>query len=107
RSASRGPTCAPTVPTPARSSPSRSSPKRGCLSFFFSSRRRHTRFSRDWSSDVCSSDLGTYFLHVAHNPFILRQLFQNVWWHLLQIGRASCRERVCVAGVAGTVEGKI
>src|SRR5690606_40773315 len=27
--------------------------------FFFSSRRRHTRFSRDWSSDVCSSDLET------------------------------------------------
>src|SRR5690606_41192950 len=25
---------------------------------FFSSRSRHTRFSRDWSSDVCSSDLG-------------------------------------------------
>src|SRR5436309_8858278 len=25
--------------------------------FFFSSRRRHTCFSRDWSSDVCSSDL--------------------------------------------------
>src|SRR5690606_39800348 len=25
--------------------------------FFFSSRRRHTSFSRDWSSDVCSSDL--------------------------------------------------
>src|SRR5215475_12569557 len=25
--------------------------------FFFSSRRWHTRFSRDWSSDVCSSDL--------------------------------------------------
>src|SRR2546427_10050893 len=31
--------------------------------FFFSSRRRHTRFDCDWSSDVCSSDLakeGTY-----------------------------------------------
>src|SRR5690606_40535726 len=28
-----------------------------CFFFFFSSRRRHTRFSRDWSSDVCSSDL--------------------------------------------------
>src|SRR5690606_40969066 len=28
-----------------------------CSLFFFSSRRRHTRFSRDWSSDVCSSDL--------------------------------------------------
>src|SRR2546422_2176466 len=27
------------------------------ISFFFSSRRRHTRCSRDWSSDVCSSDL--------------------------------------------------
>src|SRR2546429_4112652 len=27
------------------------------VSFFFSSRRRHTRCSRDWSSDVCSSDL--------------------------------------------------
>src|SRR5690606_41024865 len=27
--------------------------------FFFSSRRRHTRFSRDWSSDVCSSDLAS------------------------------------------------
>src|SRR5260370_10135949 len=26
--------------------------------FFFSSRRRHTRFKCDWSSDVCSSDLG-------------------------------------------------
>src|SRR5699024_11108138 len=25
--------------------------------FFFSSRRRHTRSKRDWSSDVCSSDL--------------------------------------------------
>src|SRR2546429_1994926 len=28
-----------------------------CMFFFFSSRRRHTRCSRDWSSDVCSSDL--------------------------------------------------
>src|SRR5256886_6624578 len=33
-------------------------PPGGCLSFFFfSSRRRHTRFDCDWSSDVCSSDL--------------------------------------------------
>src|SRR5690606_39308568 len=31
------------------------------LIFFFSSRRRHTRFSRDWSSDVCSSDLAFVF----------------------------------------------
>src|SRR5690606_40379610 len=32
--------------------------------FFFSSRRRHTRFSRDWSSDVCSSDLTNSFTSV-------------------------------------------
>src|SRR2546430_5319138 len=30
----------------------------GEVDFFFSSRRRHTRFDCDWSSDVCSSDLG-------------------------------------------------
>src|SRR5258707_5184248 len=30
--------------------------------FFFSSRRRHTRYWRDWSSDVCSSDLGKQLL---------------------------------------------
>src|SRR2546422_6110174 len=31
--------------------------------FFFSSRRRHTRCSRDWSSDVCSSDLESHPPH--------------------------------------------
>src|SRR5256885_4836656 len=45
--------------------------------FFFSSRRRHTRLQGDWSSDVCSSDLGgkTYhpwdpetYAHQAHSP---------------------------------------
>src|SRR5207249_8329054 len=30
--------------------------EKDALSFFFSSRRRHTRSKRDWSSDVCSSD---------------------------------------------------
>src|SRR6266481_7825885 len=33
------------------------------LFFFFSSRRRHTRWNCDWSSDVCSSDLGRERLH--------------------------------------------
>src|SRR2546430_16907674 len=32
------------------------------MSFFFSSRRRHTRFDCDWSSDVCSSDLWSQVL---------------------------------------------
>src|SRR5207247_3311310 len=37
--------------------------------FFFSSRRRHTRSTRDWSSDVCSSDLlGLEQFLVTHNP---------------------------------------
>src|SRR5690606_39326780 len=40
---------------------------------FFSSRRRHTRFSRDWSSDVCSSDLSfarTYEVHGSDRAII-------------------------------------
>src|SRR5437870_11030133 len=36
--------------------------------FFFSSRRRHTRWPRDWSSDVCSSDLGVDFEYQALKP---------------------------------------
>src|SRR5437660_1246288 len=36
---------------------SHASNARGSSVFFFSSRRRHTRWPRDWSSDVCSSDL--------------------------------------------------
>src|SRR5690348_17614515 len=35
------------------------------LFFFFSSRRRHTRWTGDWSSDVCSSDLDV--AHVGRN----------------------------------------
>src|SRR6266496_3920640 len=38
-------------------------PSISCLFFFFSSRRRHTRSLRDWSSDVCSSDLGELRAH--------------------------------------------
>src|SRR5207253_3905264 len=34
----------------------------GHYGFFFSSRRRHTRWPRDWSSDVCSSDLSEVVL---------------------------------------------
>src|SRR2546430_2763304 len=39
------------------------------LFFFFSSRRRHTRFDCDWSSDVCSSDL---FIQLNQRRFNLR-----------------------------------
>src|SRR5690606_39792387 len=37
----------------------------GTWVFFFSSRRRHTSFSRDWSSDVCSSDLRRHYRRLA------------------------------------------
>src|SRR5205085_4146489 len=37
--------------------------------FFFSSRRRHTRFDCDWSSDVCSSDLSAPDHFVLFTPF--------------------------------------
>src|SRR2546427_10197117 len=52
------------------------------LFFFFSSRRRHTRFDCDWSSDVCSSDLVPQLVErdvqeapvpVAFAPYVLTQ----------------------------------
>src|SRR3712207_7141810 len=86
--------------------------------FFFSSRRRHTRYWRDWSSDVCSSDL-TGVLFAARGvgallgPIVGRQVIarnERYLWSVLgtwmvvfavgymalaaEIGRASCRERV-------------
>src|SRR3989449_6714466 len=44
--------------------------------FFFSSRRRHTRCSRDWSSDVCSSDLPPFKRRIA---LVLGNRQQLVW----------------------------
>src|SRR5207245_4948070 len=91
--------------------------------FFFSSRRRHTRCYRDWSSDVCSSDLlpcrqrrhgGAGTLLIDREPLleVLLRLFlvapeesrhlhgdvagQGVGAYgarVEQIGRASCRGR--------------
>src|SRR5690606_39312050 len=46
--------------------------------FFFSSRRRHTRFSRDWSSDVCSSDLHRRYLINNYLDTIRGTVFRQV-----------------------------
>src|SRR5437868_7228080 len=46
-------------------------------SFFFSSRRRHTRSKRDWSSDVCSSDLGGFILPNARVDVLLSRRQKN------------------------------
>src|SRR5207249_5468147 len=45
--------------------------------FFFSSRRRHTRSKRDWSSDVCSSDLGdlAVFYRTNAQSRVLEEVF--------------------------------
>src|SRR5438105_11637865 len=40
--------------------------------FFFSSRRRHTRSTRDWSSDVCSSDLYYAELHIYRGDAVIQ-----------------------------------
>src|SRR5690606_40904196 len=92
------------------------------ITLFFSRRRRHTRFSRDWSSDVCSSDLpdfgeGVTAVVVAKPGATLseREITDHLRTRLaaykvpkrvvfadsfprnamgkVQIGRASCRER--------------
>src|SRR6202453_2139871 len=49
-----------------------------CTSFllFFSSRRRHTRCIGDWSSDVCSSDLGSSFS--ARSPTIFSAFLEDL-----------------------------
>src|SRR2546430_3658452 len=52
--------------------------------FFFSSRRRHTRFDCDWSSDVCSSDLKEFF-HTMVRP---RVWASRTW---LRGNRSACR----------------
>src|SRR5690606_39581213 len=103
---------------------------------FFSSRRRHTSFSRDWSSDVCSSDLDpledaepglssqdrraienlpprSALLIVRKGPnlgarFLLDSETTIAGRHpkseiFLEIGRASCRERVLTSVVARPV----
>src|SRR5690606_40981648 len=92
--------------------------------FFFSSRRRHTRFSRDWSSDVCSSDLAKRGDRIMParadmDPLELRdylgwivivdvldggsdfyyRLVGTKVAHYFEIGRASCRESVWISEV--------
>src|SRR6266480_6252597 len=48
------------------------------LFFFFSSRRRHTRLTCDWSSDVCSSDLLSLVSHEQMEA--VTDLSYRAWW---------------------------
>src|SRR5438105_15818010 len=78
--------------------------------FFFSSRRRHTRSTRDWSSDVCSSDLEHEDLVAGGQIFVfsLPALPGAAGAPIqVEIGRASCRERVWMSVVAVSVKKKM
>src|SRR5687768_17907492 len=61
--------------------------------FFFSSRRRHTRCSRDWSSDVCSSDLAHFTEIILEQPYHLptRRTLGKIKDHLTDIYRVFVR----------------
>src|SRR5438876_9407613 len=98
--------------------------------FFFSSRRRHTRWTGDWSSDVCSSDLLTRNSWAsraptaaggadlgqrsqlagggrrAAGPRVSRQRGRYQLRLPGEIGRASCRERVYVLAGADALKDK-
>src|SRR5256886_5247085 len=58
--------------------------------FFFSSRRRHTRFDCDWSSDVCSSDLGPAG---ARPGSVKAHLLRMVWLSGNEMEVRRCRWR--------------
>src|SRR5207249_7184152 len=82
-----------------------------CFFFFFSSRRRHTRSKRDWSSDVCSSDLMLVVIAMLIAMAIALPLGMLIVERpalraLSKIGRASCRERVWIWVGAGAVKEK-
>src|SRR5207253_8207986 len=102
----------------------------GFLLFFFSGRRRHTRWPRDWSSDVCSSDLKGQ--NLADPLTVLADELKNFQeiakqikpgpgeiprldgidvfgdtMPLNEIGRASCRERVQISAVDGELQKKV
>src|SRR5205809_1267946 len=55
--------------------------------FFFSSRRRHTRCSRDWSSDVCSSDLASIACSIQTKDSLLDLLFVGPETYCFTAGR--------------------
>src|SRR5205085_9197374 len=57
----------------------------GLLVFFFSSRRRHTRFDCDWSSDVCSSDLIERSLAAGENAVLACSALKRKYRDVLRV----------------------
>src|SRR2546428_9335144 len=87
----------------------------------FSSRRRHTSSDRDWSSDVCSSDLhrrqerddedqrGESLRRSVQHELRVQGIGREGGRgeNREKIGRASCRERVYISELAGSLKKKI
>src|SRR6266702_1895917 len=75
--------------------------------FFFSSRRRHTRWPRDWSSDVCSSDLGPDGLPLSSSSqpaimaIMLEQLGVAPGYRVLEIGTGTGYNAALIAHLVG------
>src|SRR2546421_10431436 len=75
--------------------------------FFFSSRRRHTRSDRDWSSDVCSSDLtgdsGNGMTHGTIAGMLIVDLIagrENPWTKLYDPARKTLKPAVIADYIA-------
>src|SRR2546428_4736510 len=72
------------------------------LFFFFSSRRRHTRSDRDWSSDVCSSDLRAVIVEGQKSVLAFgarRPEARDVFWDGARLAKAWEAGRVWVVSV--------
>src|SRR5260370_42587029 len=87
--------------------------KRSWCFFFFSSRRRHTRFKCDWSSDVCSSDLictglagGRTFGRAGPGTCQRASGHLHGSYRRGGGGRAAGRGRVEISGGAGSLKKK-
>src|SRR5690606_40154777 len=68
----------------------------------FSSRRRHTRFSRDWSSDVCSSDLRRVLASDGKVKTELPEGFEPYPWQAVAATRIAELGRVMLCDDPGT-----
>src|SRR5689334_23497105 len=78
--------------------------------FFFSSRRRHTRWNCDWSSDVCSSDLGNRVngidLNGSSSNFVLGNYIGTDKTGALDRGNTSNGILVTAAAASNVIGGR-
>src|SRR5690606_3301222 len=78
-----------------------------CVFFFFSSRRRHTSFSRDWSSDVCSSDLLGFYLQIVYMQGFIDSRRAQACTHSAELKILNHALQARQAAVQGCVVAKV